>query len=215
MKKFLQYCIPKFYYLRKLYGNKPFKLLDIGSGNHSASKTKALFPNCEYHGVDLQKDFNNDQQDYDAMNAFYEMDLTHLNFAVIPDQYFDFIRIAHVIEHLHNGDKVIALLLTKLKPGGHIYVEYPGQRSTKLPSMEGTLNFYDDATHVRIYSTTELNTLFRNNNATVIKSGTRRNLAFLIAMPFSVAGALLRGRKLQGNMFWDLLGFAEFVYARK
>src|SRR5690348_14506481 len=122
MKKYLQYSTPKFYYSYKLFKQRPFRMLDIGSGNHSASKTKRLFPNCEYHGVDLQKDFNNDESDYAAMTAFYEMDLTKLEFGIIPDDYFDFIRMAHVIEHLYNGDLVIAGLLPKLKKGGHIYI---------------------------------------------------------------------------------------------
>ena len=61
MKKFVQKSTPKFKYLQRYFGQKPFTLLDVGSGNHSASKTKSLFPNCEYHGIDLQKDFNNDE----------------------------------------------------------------------------------------------------------------------------------------------------------
>lgn len=215
MRKLFQYSIPKFYYLYKLFKQKKFTLLDIGSGNHSASKTKKLFPACEYHGVDLQKDFNNDQTDYDAMSAFYEMDLTKLNFDVIPDNYFDFIRMAHVIEHLHNGDKVIELLLKKLKRGGHIYIEYPGIRSTKLPSMAGTLNFYDDPTHVRIYAVKELTQMMAAQDMTIVDAGTRRNPSFMLAMPLQVVGQWARGKKLQGNMFWDILGFAEFVYAKK
>lgn len=211
----IQYHTPKFYYLKKLYKNRPFTLLDIGSGNHSASKTKKLFPACEYHGVDLEQDFNNDEADFAAMDAFYQMDLTLLDFKVIPDSYFDFIRIAHVIEHLYNGDQVIELLLPKLKPGGHIYIEYPGAKSTKLPSMEGTLNFYDDPTHVRIYSVKELDELLRSNKMHILRSGTRRNPAFLLATPFRIAGQWLKGNKVQGNMLWDLLGFAEFIYARK
>lgn len=35
---------------------------------------------------------------------------------------------AHVIEHLFNGDEVIPLLLTKLKSKGYFYIEYPGQK---------------------------------------------------------------------------------------
>lgn len=215
MKRFLQKQIPKFYYLQKFFGQQPFKLLDVGSGNHSASKTVQLFPNCEYHGIDLEKGFNNDESDFKAMADFYEMDLTLLKFDHIPDNYFDYIRMAHVIEHLHNGDKVIQGLLPKLRKGGYIYIEYPGKKSTKLPSMQGTLNFYDDPTHVRIYSVPEISAVVKENNFRVLKSGTRRNPAFLIAMPFSVAGSLVRRKKLQGNMFWDLLGFAEFVLAQK
>jgi ubiquinone/menaquinone biosynthesis C-methylase UbiE len=215
VKKTIQKSIPKFYYPHKAFKNKEFKLLDVGSGNHSASKTKSLFPNCEYHGIDLQKDFHNDERDYVAMHAFYEMDLTKLNFSEIPDNYFDFIRMAHVIEHLKNGDEVIKGLLSKLKKGGYIYIEYPGKKSLTLPSMNETLNFYDDPTHVRVYSVKEVAGILKENNFQIISSGTRRNPAFIAAMPFRVILSLIKRKKLVGNMFWDLLGFAEFVFARK
>lgn len=215
MRKYLRKQIPKFYYPNKLFGNKRFTLLDIGAGNHSASKTKGVFPNCEYHGVDLDKTYHNDERDFEAMAAFYEMDLTLLNFNSIPDAYFDFIRMTHVIEHLHNGDEVVSGLLPKLKPGGYIYVEFPGVKSTRLPSMEGTLNFYDDKTHVRVYSSKELGQQMSKEGCRILSSGTRRNMAFILAMPFLTASALLRGKKLQGPYFWDILGFAEYVFAQK
>jgi len=34
-------------------------------------------------------------------------------------------------------------------------------------------------------------------------------------MPFRILSFLVRGKKLQGNIFWDLLGFAEFLYVKK
>lgn len=215
MRKIIQYGSPKFKYINKYFKQAPFTLLDIGSGNHSASKTKKLFPNCEYHGVDMEKGFNNDQSDFDAMSNFYEMDLTLLDFEVIPDNYFDFIRMAHVIEHLHNGDEVILQLLPKLKKGGYIYIEYPGMKSTTLPSMKETLNFYDDPTHVRIYSVNEISSLVENEKLKVLSSGTRRNPFFLTAMPFRIIEHKLKGKALIGNIFWDVLGFAEFVLAKK
>ena len=49
----------KYRYLNKLFKQGEFVLLDIGAGNHSASKTKKWFPNCEYHGLDLNKNYNN------------------------------------------------------------------------------------------------------------------------------------------------------------
>jgi len=215
MLNMLRKRTPKFYYLLKSFGQKKFSLLDVGAGNHSASKTKRLFPNCEYSGIDLNRSFNNDESDFAVMKAFYEMDLTLLQFDAIPDNHFDFIRMTHIIEHLYNGNEVIVKLLPKLKKEGYIYLEYPGQKSTKLPSMNGTLNFYDDLTHVRIYSVTELTQLLKNNNCIILSSGTRHNWVFLLAMPFRIFSNLLQGKKPQGNMFWDLLGFAEFVYAQK
>jgi hypothetical protein len=205
----------KFLYLKKSFGKKPFTLLDIGAGNHSASKTVDLFPNCQYYGLDLRKDYNNSEEDFAAMKGFYEMDLEKMDFTLISDQFFDGIWMVHVIEHLRNGDEVIVGLLSKLKPGGYMYVEYPGKKSLSLPSMKGSLNFYDDDSHVRVYANKDLEELFRNNGCKVVQSGTRRNFYFILAMPFRILGHWLRGRKLIGNIFWDILGFAEFLYIQK
>ncbi len=215
LKAFASGFVTKIRFLKKSFGDQSFKLLDIGAGNHSASKIKNVFPNCEYHGVDLERDYNNSKEDFQLMSGFYEMDLTQLNMSSIPDDYFDGIWMVHVIEHLHNGDAVIQHLLPKLKKGGFLYIEYPGQKSTTLPSMHGTLNFKDDATHVRVYSVNEISQLLARENCTTLKSGIRRNIWFMLAMPFRILFSWVRGKKLQGNIFWDLLGFAEYVWAKK
>ncbi|MBX2932696.1 MAG: class I SAM-dependent methyltransferase [Ferruginibacter sp.] len=215
LKAFSSSFINKFIYLKRAFGNKPFRLLDIGAGNHSATKAKTVFKNCEYHGVDREKDYNNTGDDFRQMDAFYEMDLTRLDFSSIPNNYFDALLMVHVIEHLYNGDEVIKGLLPKLKSGGYIYIEYPGEKSTRLPSMPGTLNFKDDDTHVRVYSVKELSALLETNGCRVLKGGIRRNIWFMMAMPFKIIKCWVTGKKLQGNIFWDVLGFAEFIWARK
>ncbi len=215
LRRWVKSRSPKFLYLWKVYNSRPFKLLDIGAGNHSASKTCFIFPNCEYYGLDLDRNYNNGPEDFAVMKDFYEMDLTKLDFSSIPNNYFDCMRMVHVIEHLHNGDKVLEGLLPKLKSGGYFYIEYPGQKSTKLPSMYGTLNFSDDPTHVRIYSVIELKNLFTSKKAEVLESGTRRNIYYISAMPFRIIKTWLQGKKLQGNIFWDLIGFAEYLWVKK
>lgn len=190
-------------------------MLDIGAGNHSASKITTFFPACEYYGLDQSREYNNSEEDFQAMKGFYEMDLTRLEYEPIPDHYFDAIWIVHVIEHLHNGDQVIEKLIPKLKPGGFMYLEYPGAKSKKLPHMYGTLNFYDDPTHVRCYSIGELTQVLTRNQCIVVESGIRRNIYFMLAMPFRILYYLLLGQKVPGNVFWDLLGFAEFLYVKK
>lgn len=206
---------PKFKFLYRSFGNKSFKLLDIGAGNASASKTTSLFPSCEYYGLDLNRDYANTEEDFRLMKTFYEMDLTKLEFGQLPDSYFDAIWIVHVIEHLHNGDEVIGRLLSKLKPGGYMYVEYPGRRSTRLPSMKGSLNFRDDSSHVRLYSVDELKAVFESNQCKVLRSGLRRSIFYTAVTPARVILRWVRGRAVTGNVFWDLLGFAEFLYVRK
>ena len=205
----------KFIYLKKSFADRPFRLLDIGAGNHSATKTKRVFPLCEYHGVDMEKDYNNSDEDFSLMDSFYEMDLTKLDFSSIPDNYFDGIWMVHVIEHLYNGDEVIQRLLQKLKSGGYLYIEYPGAKSTRLPSMYGTLNFHDDPTHVRLYSIKELSELFTANNCHVLKSGIRRNPWYILAMPFRILSGIAKRKKIQANVFWDVLGFAEYLWIQK
>ena len=214
-RKFASTRSLKFLFLKRSFGNRPFTLLDIGSGNHSASKTKWLFPNCHYYGVDLTRDYNNDENDIAAMDGFFEMDLTKLEFDEIPGSFFDAIRMTHVIEHLYNGDLVLKNLVDKLKPGGEIYIEYPGLKSTTLPSMQGTLNFYDDDTHVRVYSVKEIEEILVSKGFVIKKSGTKRNIYNIAAIPFKVMERWMRGKRLTGNIFWDLLGFAEFVWAKK
>ena len=176
----------KFRFLPSDFKQRKFALLDVGAGSHSATKTKAIFPNCEYHGIDITKNYENDAADFKAMSGFYELDLTALQFESIPNNYFDVIVMSHIIEHLHNGDKVIEGLLPKLKKGGYIYIEYPGQRSTKLPSMKRTLNFYDDPTHVRIYSVAEVTKVLETNGCEVLRGTTRRYWPYIALLPLTV-----------------------------
>lgn len=205
----------KYRFLNKLFRQGAFVLLDIGAGNHSASKTKKWFPNCEYHGLDLNKNYNNDENDFKLMKSFYELNLEQLNLDIVPNAHFDFIMMAHVIEHLKNGEEVLVKLLAKLKPGGYLYVEYPGIRSTRLPRMKGTLNFFDDDTHVRVYSLTELYNLFLKNNTEIIKGGTRKYIPNILMMPFKVIHNLIKYGKILPSIFWDFFGFAEFILIKK
>ncbi len=206
---------PKMSFLAHEFHGRRFALLDIGAGNHSAQYIKRFFPNCDYYGVDLSRDYNNDETDFALMKGFYEMDLTRLEFGKIPDGHFDAILMAHVIEHLHNGDRVIEGLIPKLRKGGVLYIEYPGLKSTRLPGMRESLNFFDDGSHVRLYTIPELiNTLLRSGVRTT-GIGTRRNWGTIVLMPILIPYRLLSRGYLVGGDFWDLLGFAEFVAGRK
>jgi SAM-dependent methyltransferase len=207
---------PKFQKMARVFtADDSFTLLDVGAGNRSASKTKAVFPNCQYYGLDIDRSTNYTEADFAQMERFYELDLTALDLSVLPDAFFDYINMAHVMEHLHNGDAVLPLLIQKLKPGGHFYIEYPGTKSLTLPSMHGTLNFNDDPTHVRLYSVPELSALVAQHGCVVLMSGTRRNWVYILAMPLRVVGAWVQGKQPLANVFWDLLGFAEYLFIQR
>jgi SAM-dependent methyltransferase len=217
IKKIIQRKVnQKFAFINRFFKtHESFCLLDIGCGNHSAFRTMKVFPKCKYYGLDVTRSYANNSEDFNVMEDFYEIDLTQLDLSIIPDNYFDVIIMSHIIEHLPNADELLPIVLTKLKNGGCLYIEYPGKKSLKLPSMHGCLNFYDDPTHVRVYSQDELKKIIIENNCTVIKSGLRRNFYYIIAMPFRIVGALIKKRPISGNIFWDILGFAEYLQVRK
>ena len=149
------------------------------------------------------------------MTKFYELDLTTLDFREIPDAFFDVIILSHVIEHLHNGDEVLRNLLRKLKQEGYVYIEFPSSRSTRFQSKKGTLNFYDDPTHCRIFTVEEISNILVENQFTVLRSGTRRDWMRVFLTPVKIVYTKLTLGYVPGGVFWDILGFADFVFAKK
>jgi trans-aconitate methyltransferase len=205
----------RFREIRRRYGQRPFRLLDVGAGNHSASLAKRWFPNCHYAGVDRDRNYRNDAADLVAMDEFFELDLTRLEFGAIPDAGYDVLLLAHVIEHLPNGDAVLRALVPKLKPGGVLYVEFPGPRSLQLPSMKDTLNFHDDATHVRLFTAAEVADLLRGCGLEILEAGTRRDPIGILMMPVHAWNAKRAHGYVPGGVFWDLFGFADRVLAER
>lgn len=207
----------KFDLLDKWISKKYVKILDVGCGNHSASRTKKYYPNCIYYGLDRDKNYNNGTADFKAMKKFYEVDLSRNvnNLKTVPNDFFDCIILSHVIEHLINGKDVVLGCLPKLKNGGIIYIEFPSPRSVYLPSMRGTLNFYDDASHKKIYQIKEIENLLKSKNFSIIKSGIRRSPKRILFLPIYLLVSLIYTGYVAGHVFWDILGFSDYIIAKK
>ena len=193
------------------------KILDVGYGNHSASRTKRYYPNCKYYGLDKDKNYKNIPEDFKAMEDFYEINLNSnlesLN--VVPNNFFDCIILSHTIEHLYNGEDVLLSLFPKLKKEGMIYIETPSPRSVRLPNLKIGLNFYSDPTHVKVYSLDNIESFLKKNGFSIIKSGTRRSLKRIIFLPMYIFGSLLRLKYIDAGVFYDITGFANYVIASK
>lgn len=185
--------------------------LDVGCGSHSPTITKKRFPNCSYTGVDIDPYYNNTEEDIAAIDHLVQTDLTKLDLDELPENHYDVIVMSHVIEHLENGDKVIEVLLTKLKSGGVIYIEFPSPHSVDLPSKKETLNFYDDPTHVRIYSIGEVSELLQKSGLSVIASGLVRDWFKIALMPIKIPLQKIQLGYVKGGVYWDWYGFASFV----
>ncbi len=207
---------PKLKPFRRLRGEN-VAILDVGCGNHSPSVAKHWFPTAAYHAIDCVV-YNNTPDDVTAIDSFYCLDLQTSSLDEVPDDHFDAIIMAHVIEHVTNGEDVIRALARKLKPGGRIYVECPSEQSLKLPSGVDSLNFHDDPSHVRLYSLPVLRRACEDSGLRVLQAAVRRDPVWmcvgLLQLPRQVK-ALIGQHKPYGPGLWDLLGFAHFVLAER
>lgn len=195
--------------------NQPLKILDIGCGLHSPKETKLYFPHSEYHGVD--RCFTKNHQDPDA-DYTYSFDLDDESIDTLPDEYFDLIFMAHVLEHLQHPVTTLIRICRKLKKGGTIYIEFPSFRSMGLPSREGTLQFCDDATHIHLPNPFEIINVLLRENIRILKAKTRRDPIRIMASPLFLMKNLIRkirGKKAKSKGLWDIWGFAFFIHGEK
>jgi len=193
------------------------RILDIGCGNSSPSLTKHWFPECEYHGVDVAE-YNLTECDTKLMDRFFLVGRDNEGYDSIPDEYYDFVVLNHVIEHNSNPIALIRIAAAKVSPGGIIYVAFPSQRSIDLPSAVGTLNFFDDPGHVWLPDVALIvNTLFACG-VRVFGAGRSvdrlRKLIGAVVLPWAVLRYILSG-KFHARGLWYLFNFEDFVIGRK
>jgi len=202
----------KYYFVKHL--NTGSRLLDVGCGNHSASKLHLLNKNILIEGIDIE-DYNIDETDKRIMQNYYLTTPTAFNSFIksIPQKY-DAIICSHVLEHVQNYSELTVILLNKLQIGGLLYLSFPAALSVDFPSRAGTLNFWDDTTHVQIPQLSVIEELCRQNNAVIIKKalpnkGALNSLLGMLVEPIS------RLRKKVLPFTWNFWGFENVLVINK
>jgi SAM-dependent methyltransferase len=213
-----QVCPTKFLYVRRALSVPAPRILDIGCGNNSPSITKHWFPECHYSGADIQQ-YNNNNDDIAAMDAFYQVGADGTGYSSIPDRSFDFIILHHVIEHMPAPVPILSEICSKAKPGGYIWVAFPSVRSLSFPpAAEGTFQFCDDDSHIYIPGVREIANVLLGNGVTILHAGRTRDLAreFVGAavLPWALLKRLITGR-LSVRGLWYLLGFEDHVFGQR
>jgi SAM-dependent methyltransferase len=213
-------CPTKLQAARRRFGSQALTVLDVGCGNRSCEIARSWLNIREYVGVDREY-WHGDKAGYEGIDrmVFTDLDADPL-LAGVDDAYFDLIILNHVIEHLRNGEAVLAGLLRKLKPGGMIYVETPDIATINYPSATGFLNFYDDPTHRRVYEVRALVCEMARLGYRIQRYGRRRDWRRLILfsplmLAFNLLYSLPFRRRLDARGLWDLFGVASFVTATK
>jgi SAM-dependent methyltransferase len=213
----MRVCPTKFILARQRLSGPSLRILDVGCGNYSPSTTKHWFPGCHYAGADIQQ-YNLTEQDLAAIDTFYPLGIDGSGYSAIPDGSFDFIIMHHVVEHMSDPLPILATLCAKLKPGGVIWIAFPSLRSLSLPSAEGSLQFCDDSTHVRIPDVREVSNVLLAHEIKVLHAGRSKDLVRTLIgaaiLPFALLRKLVTG-KLSGRGLWYILGFEDHVFGQR
>lgn len=215
----MAHCPMKFRMVRGRLTAPAPRILDIGCGNGSPTVTKRWFPGCHYVGADIQR-YKLSDADMAAMDAFYPLNIDGSGYDAIPDASYDFVILNHVVEHMRDPAPVVATLCGKLKPGGFIWIAFPSLRSLSLPhSVDETLQFCDDATHVYLPDVREMANVLLANGVTVLDAGRSREGFFTalgddLKLGKRMAKWLFTG-KFSGRGMWYVLGFEDHVFGQR
>ncbi len=210
----LSYYFPpcRFFFARK-YFERPIKILDIGCANDSPKVTKIWFPNSIYHGVDIVRrvDVNIDK--------FYLVNPDQFaGYDAVRDEYYDFVILNHVVEHLKDPNQLVDIACSKLKPDGLLWIAFPSPDSLNFPSGVGTLNFSDDPTHIHICDIVNLSNKIISNRFKIIIAGKSRDpVRFFIGLcllPIAIITRIISGRYMIKGL-WYLYGFEDRIIAIK
>ena len=186
-------------------------LLDIGSSDgQTLCHMAELRPDLRFFATDLA----GNPEKYPSGCQFHRGDVLSQKFPW-PDASFDAITCMHLVEHLQDCRFLMTEVARLLKRGGVIYFETPHPKSLDVPSVPGsgfTLNFYDDATHIRVVTTAELAQLAHSAGLQVQADGISRN--WLFAASYVLLVLFPAGRKkFTAYIHW--LGWSAYLIARR
>ena len=188
-------------------------LLEVGCGNHSPEYVKGLRPDVFYVGIDVA-DYNTDEKSKEVADRYVLTTGEYFAETIANmDVMFDGVLSSHNLEHCNHPLETIDAICSRLKVDGRLYLAFPCEKSVEFPSRQGTLNFYDDNTHIYL-------PILRD----VIKRLIQGNNLFIDFMAASyrpligrIFGAILdRFIKKRNNSFtWLHYGFETIIWAHK
>ncbi len=191
-------------------------ILDLGCGKKGSLRRLEVKRELKIYGVDAY-----DPADKDIFFDFKRLDISKEKLP-FDDNFFDFIIINHVLEHIINPHDVMMEINRVLKKGGRLYMETPSTRSLFLPSLnvskkdDSPINFFDDPTHLRPFNKCSISRLCKQTNFSIIKVGLHPDIAKWFMSPvYLITGLLTLNRGKLARGMRSLVGWAVFCIAKK
>ena len=188
------------------------RVLDVGCGNNSPYKIKSQRPDIHYTGIDI---VNYNQTTPMLADDYRIVDAGEFAVSIraLPHS-FDAIICSHNLEHCLEPAAVIDALGSVLKPGGVLYLSFPGEHTLAFPSRSGGLNYYDDPTHREPVQFEGVLGRLRAAGCeiTVAEPRYRPGVLWFIGLLQEPLSRLMR-RTLAAT--WFFYGFESVIWARK
>jgi 2-polyprenyl-3-methyl-5-hydroxy-6-metoxy-1,4-benzoquinol methylase len=124
------------------------KVLDVGCGNGSILSFKEVNSTIFYVGVDVA-DYMQTSKSKLAMDKYLIFNPNNFSDGIDSlEKDFDAVVWSHNIEHCNDRMNTLISVLSRLKVGGLLYISFPCHASISCPPRMGTLNYFEDKTHL-------------------------------------------------------------------
>jgi len=156
--------------IAKLIGHNK-KILDVGCGDGSLPQILTKNKN-EVWGMEVNQSAANRAKKH--CQKIFIIDVEN-NSLPVPDQYFDIIIFADVLEHLKLPAEILKKIRKKLKPNGLIIASIPNIANWRyrLKLLFGQFNYEDDGildkTHLRFFTLSTIKKMFNQAGLKIVK----------------------------------------------
>jgi 2-polyprenyl-3-methyl-5-hydroxy-6-metoxy-1,4-benzoquinol methylase len=153
------------------------RLLDVGCGGGGLSHNLKKRQPIEVHGVELVTEAANHAQEH--LDKVWNMTI-EAALPEIPENYYDCIVAADVLEHLSDPWAVLSSLKSKLAPHGKIIASIPNIQNwgTLSELIQGKWDYLSegilDRTHLRFFTRKSVEELFWNSGLHIRNIGTTK-----------------------------------------
>ena len=189
-------------------------VFDVGCGNDSPYLFKAVRSDIRYVGLDVG-DYNQAHAPDEFADEYLVVPAENFLAAIQQRQnQFDAVVSSHNLEHCADPDGVVTAMARSLRPSGRIFLAFPAAATVNLPSRQGTLNFFDDTTHVRPPDFQRVLDLLKTEGV-VIDFAAERSRAPVMMLFGLINEPLSRFRKRVMRGTWALYGFETVIWGTK